>query len=169
MISLLLVLVSVNFVSSSDCKSKFDLSLYMMPFDQSLYLEARNDIILAEKLSIDCGLNIQKQFLVKKHLSFLNSHVVFRAFIGISETTSVNCIVFIKDSQCEVSNDDYILPSQIYIPINNTQLDPKVSLLETNDTRNGFYKWIDDELLKDLDCENDVEQMRKKSKSKPKI
>ena len=120
MLSLFLVFF-VNFAISSDCRSKFDLSLFMMPYDQSLYLEARNDIIFAESLTIDCGPNLQKQFQVKKHLSFLNSHVVFRAFVGKSETTSINCKVFIKDSQCEVANDEYTLPPQMYIPLNNTE------------------------------------------------
>ena len=136
----------------------------MMPYDQSLYLEARNDIIFAESLTIDCGPNLQKQFQVKKHLSFLNSHVVFRAFVGKSETTSINCKVFIKDSQCEVANDEYTLPPQMYIPLNNTEWDPKVSLLETNDIRNGFYSWTDDELLQDEECEKIVKEMKSRTK-----
>ena len=141
----------------------------MMPYDQSLFLEARNDIIFAESLTIDCGPNLQKQFQVKKHLSFLNSHVVFRAFVGKSETTSINCKVFIKDSQCEVANDEYTLPPQIYIPLNDTEWYPKVSLLETHDTRSGFYTWIEDELFQDPECENDVKEMKSRARLNPKF
>ena len=132
----------------------------MMPYDRSLYLEARNKIIHEERLTIDCDQNLQKQFEVKKHLSFLNSHIVFRAFIGNSETPLIRCKVLIRDSLCDVSSDEYILPPPSYIPLNNTEWDPKVSLLQTNDTRNGFYTWIEDELLHDADCENVVNEMK---------
>ena len=116
-----LLLVSVYIVFSNDCKSKFDLSIYMMPYDRSLYLEARNKIIHEERLTIDCDQNLQKQFEVKKHLSFLNSHIVFRAFIGNSETPLIRCKVLIRDSLCDVSSDEYILPPPSYIPLNNTE------------------------------------------------
>ena len=141
----------------------------MMPYDQSLYLEARNDIIFAESLTIDCGPNLQKQFQVKKHLSFLNSHVVFRAFVGKSETTSVNCKVFIKDSQCEVANDDHALPPQIYIPLNDTEWNPKLSLLEARETRSGFYTWTEDELFQDEECEKIVKEMKSRARLNPKF
>ena len=39
-----------------------------------------------------------------------------------------------------------------------------MSLLEINDTRNGFYTWTEDELLKDLNCENDLKQIRNRAR-----
>ena len=166
---LLLTLLSISVISNEYCKKNYDLSLYIMPSDNSLYVEARNQIFNAENVGIECETGITTKFSVKRHLSFLNSQPVFRAFVGKLESTTVSCLVKIDESRCQVSSDIYTLSSENYIPLNNSKLNPEITLLEINDTRNGFYTWTEDELLKDINCDNDVKQMRNRARINPKF
>jgi hypothetical protein len=115
-IGLFLVLIPLSADISSDCKSKYDLSIYMMPSDRSLYLEGRNNILHAETVIVECDTNIQQEFSVKKHLSYYNTNSIFRAYIGKADSTRVNCKVIVDDLDCDVTNDEYTRPPENYIP-----------------------------------------------------
>ena len=135
----LLVILSAFGQFVNECQKNYDVSLYIMPNDQSVYLEARNQIFNAKNLEVECESGIITNFIVSKHLSFFNTHVLFRAFLGKSENITLSCLLKIDDFMCRVNNDIYTFSSEKYIPQKNSELNPKISLLETNDTRNGFY------------------------------
>ena len=165
----LLVILSAFGQFVNECQKNYDVSLYIMPNDQSVYLEARNQIFNAKNLEVECESGIITNFIVSKHLSFFNTHVLFRAFLGKSENITLSCLLKIDDFMCRVNNDIYTFSSEKYIPQKNSELNPKISLLETNDTRNGFYYWTQDELLVDINCENDLKEMRDRAKLNTKI
>ena len=123
----------------NECQIKYDLSLFKSSHDKSLYLEARNEILYADYLMVECNSSISRNFTVNKHLSFFNSHTIFRAYIGNSEYTTVGCNITINYDTCEVTNDNYTFSLKNYNPQKNTELDPKLSVLKPYDTRNGFY------------------------------
>lgn len=110
-----------------------------MPEDKSLYLEGRNQIIHSEKITVDCDTNFYKEFIVKNHLSTLNTHTAFRAYIGKANNEKVFCTIAIEDFECFITNDNLAYPGKNYNPPDTSELDPKLSLLPVYDTRNGYY------------------------------
>ena len=162
-------LVSAIQGSKEYCQKKYDFTLFILPNVQSVYLEARNEILFADYLTVECDTIPANSFTVNHHLSFLNSHAVFRAFIGNTTNTSINCKIKVDNLFCDATNDNYAFSWKNYIPAENTEWDPKLSLLNPYDTKNGFYTWIENDLLIDLDCERVIKEIKDIARLSPKI